>query len=173
MSDDRASALRYISVRDPAIDRERSHLRGPEGYEGTHDRTKLVMHSGASPVIFVLRPLDFHDVRFVRAADSTDMQMVRAVCMGLEAIEGYPNPGAQTWRGTATVKRPSGERASWKDDELGEIERAFGWAIFDELGLVLYERAQRGNAWSGSAKPYTLPLYVWAELVDAAPPRAA
>lgn len=170
MQDDTTSVIRYVSPRDSAIDRGKSTLRTKDG---RYDPAGVVTVPGKTPLVFLLRPLTFSDTQVVMRAQSVHDQMIRAVMFGLEAIENFPHAGAQAWRGTHKLEGANPPRTIWSDAELAEIEARFGWSIWDELGLVIWQRAQRGNFWGGSERTYTLPQWLWHELLESAPPPAA
>lgn len=167
-----ADPIRYVSIFDPAIDRAKSKIKGDDGYEGTLDRRHLVMVPGMTPTIFVLHPLTWEGRRSVNSGGSADEKMVRAVMWGLDSIVDGADPTGRAWRGSYEVKLPRGNRTIWHDHEIADIEDRYGQVVLHELGMVLMQRAERGNAWSGSARPYTLPPYLWGVLAPAARPAA-
>lgn len=165
-----ADPIRYVSIFDEAIDRTKSRLRGDDGYEGTLDRRHLVMLPGARETTFVLRWLDYPARRAVNSTTQADARHIIAVMWGLESIETPDSDRA--WRGSQLVKPDAGERQIWHQHEIAEIEDRWGMKLIHEIGNLLLQKAERGNAWSGSVRPYTLPQYLWDVLAPVARPAA-
>lgn len=164
--------IRYISPYDPAVNAKESRLKGRDGYEGTLDHKHIKCWPGMSPVVFVLRTLDLPFRLWVLGADGYE-QRIRACEVGLVAIEGYEPWGAgKVWRGTGKFDAPSGKRDILTREEVELVEDEFGHGILGEILAVLLHEVDKGKGWGREKRPYTLPQYVWAEVVETERQRA-
>lgn len=154
-TDDGVSLFRVVSAQDPAIDSQRTDRKR---YAETRDASLLHFLPSQRPRWFVLRALTIDDMFAIEKAIEPNVKFMRAVMFGLDAVEGHLEDGSAL---RPTMRVPDGgrggDRTIWGTDEFQRLFASYGMTVIYELGVLLYERAFRGNAWTGGADFYTVP----------------
>lgn len=100
------------------------------------DRDALPLRPGLRPAMFEIRRISVSELRFVREAPTTALQLHRAFLAGCHA---YTDAQGREHR----AKVQSEGKASWASDEwLDEVGDAFGGQAVDEIGSAVVQWAQ-------------------------------
>ncbi len=100
------------------------------------DRDAIPLRVGMRPAIFEIRRISVSELRFVREAPTTALQLHRAFLAGCHA---YTDAAGREHR----AKVQSEGKASWASDEwLDEVGDAFGGQAIDEIGSAVIQWAQ-------------------------------
>lgn len=100
------------------------------------DRDAIPLRVGMRPALFEIRRISVSELRFVREAPTTALQLHRAFLAGCHA---YTDAAGREHR----AKVQSEGKASWASDEwLDDVGDAFGGQAIDEIGSAVIQWAQ-------------------------------
>ena len=100
------------------------------------DRDALPLRPGKRPALFEVRRVSVSELRFIREAPTTALQLHRAFLAGCHA---YIDADGRDHR----AKVQSEGKAAWASDEwLDEVGDAFGGQAIDEIGSAVIQWAQ-------------------------------
>lgn len=125
---------------DPAINLDASGVAALlSAYQRTRsdaDRDAIPLRVGMRPALFEIRRISVSELRFVREAPTTALQLHRAFLAGCHA---YTDAAGREHR----AKVQSEGKASWASDEwLDDVGDAFGGQAIDEIGSAVIQWAQ-------------------------------
>jgi hypothetical protein len=164
-TDDLASSIKVVSVRDPAIDWGAMWDEGvsPAVYAETRGADVVRAIPGMRPRWFVLRALSVADCTAVEMFPEGAPRAVQAFRVACTAIENF-DQGIAVLAPTLAAASPHGvTRTVWGDDDLQRVADVLGMRAIYEVGSIAYERALEGNVRGGGVS-YTLPPFLLPEL---------
>lgn len=109
------------------------------------DRDAIPLRTGMRPALFEIRRVSVSELRFIREAPTTALQLHRAFLAGCHA---YTDAAGREHK----AKVQSEGKAAWASDEwLDEVGGEYGGQAVDEIGAAVIQWAQ---APKGSLAPF-------------------
>lgn len=150
--DDLISPLRAVSATDPALDLAEMDLRE---YVETRDEKLVRELPGRRARRFHVRPLSVFDFTAVMSRPTPETKMLAAVELGLVQVEGL-EPGV-AWQPSRESEDAFGRlRRVCGPHDLQHLFARLGSRPLLEMGALILERAEQGNAGGGAVR-FTVP----------------
>lgn len=169
MRDDLVSALRAVSVHDPALDHERMPM---DLYYETRDEALIVELPGQTARRFVMVALTSVESATCDSLTGEGAKFLQAFRLGCAAVENLHATGI-AYEPTLRVERPDRtERLIWRDSEIDAIADEVGLEVVYEMGALALQRRHLGK-WGRGDVRFTPPLFLVPALAQSRRLRAA